>query len=981
MDKPLYQDLPDLSTGALVDMGGWPALREARRLFESGAVKTLAWEKPMLRAEVESVGKVYSLRLALRSTAFAENSCPCDTGRKGFVCAHALAACLAAEARKKESEEAAKNPPKKPVRAPDPPKKEPEVSDAPGRLTALSVDASGQPLSLRLILPPNLEAAAKRDMVIVKLDYIFIGKRIAPEKMFRKTPCRIDRPEVEALSLVEKLGHGAIPSFLQLRRAQLAELVRILAGRDDFEWSGSPDKPIIWENGHLRGVSAFLAEPVRPTPSEIAPAKPEIRVRRGTGVVPPRQSVLDAMPTPAPKRPSLFRSEASPSGKMEIDGSPHFLSILVPREYALRERAAGMLEAGGFRLEPSNGRWWIRDRHKVLNFLAEHGTELRSLFDPEYSANYRTRMQAVKTARLVAKVAAAKGDFNVSMRIDAGTATEEEIRRAVASRQFYILQGDSVWLLPPALLEKLAAAARALSGEPGQPAAPSLSMTIAPARLADADEILAGADEVETPAQWKGRIEALRNFSKLEAPPVPEELFARLRGYQKIGAAWLWNLWKNDLGGVLADEMGLGKTVQAAALLAAVRREEGESPLLVVCPAGLVENWIRELTRFAPELRILRHHGPSRIEDFSAVGGGDLLLTSYQTLVRDSPLFAGLSYAAIIADEAQHIKNRRTQAAAALRSLSAKARFVLTGTPVENSLDDLRSIFAFILPGYLAKVPDGARGEDRDWFDKRNLKQAAPYILRRGKSLVAPELPPVIEQTVYCEMSAPQAKMYGEYLEEGRRALFEMEMGGASDGKLRMEAFTRLLRLRQICADPRILSPAIDAADSAKLRALEEILNEAIDGGHRLLVFSQFVEALRLVSGFLSEREIPFAYIDGGTPNRQAEVDRFNNDDKIPVFLISLKAGGTGLNLTGADMVVHFDPWWNPAVEQQATARAHRIGQTRTVTSLRLIAAGSVEEKVLELQKKKAEILAELLDESAAATSRISLADLRDLMG
>ncbi len=272
------------------------------------------------------------------------------------------------------------------------------------------------------------------------------------------------------------------------------------------------------------------------------------------------------------------------------------------------------------------------------------------------------------------------------------------------------------------------------------------------------------------------------------------------------------------------------------------------------------------------------------------------------------------------------------------------------------------------------------RGEDRAWFDKRNLSQAAPYILRREKRVVAPELPEKIEQTVFCEMAPKQAKMYGEYLEEGRRAIFEMEMGGASDGKLRMEAFTRLLRLRQICADPRILKSDLDAADSAKLRALEEIQNEALDGGHRILVFSQFVEALRKIEESLREREVPYCYIDGSTPNRQAEVDRFNTDSSIPVFLISLKAGGTGLNLTGADMVIHYDPWWNPAVEEQATARAHRIGQKRAVTSIRLIASGTVEEKVLELQKKKAEILAELLDESAAATSRISLADMKDLM-
>ncbi|MBN1402900.1 MAG: DEAD/DEAH box helicase, partial [Opitutales bacterium] len=462
---------------------------------------------------------------------------------------------------------------------------------------------------------------------------------------------------------------------------------------------------------------------------------------------------------------------------------------------------------------------------------------------------------------------------------------------------------------------------------------------------------------------------------------VPAELDTMLRSYQRIGAAWLWHLFKSGLGGVLADEMGLGKTVQAVALLSAVQTLRGtQTPSLVVCPAGLVENWMRECTRFAPQLKLLRHHGAARIASMDEALGADIIITSYQTLVRDAELFDPLDFSLIIADEAQHIKNRRTQAAAALRSLHAQARFVLTGTPVENSLDDLRSIFAFVLPGYLARVPDGMKGEDRAWYDQRHLQQAAPYILRRSKKLVAPELPEKIEQTLYCELSPSQSRLYNELREQGQKALFDLEMSGASEGRMRMEALTRLLRLRQTCTDPRLLRPEMAPADSAKLKALEEILEEAIDGGHRLLVFSQFVEALKLISEMLREKELPFCYIDGSTVNRQKECDRFNGDESIPVFLISLKAGGTGLNLTGADMVVHFDPWWNPAVEAQATDRAHRIGQTRTVTSLKLIATGTVEEKVLEMQQKKATILRELLDESAAQTSKVSMKELRDLI-
>jgi SNF2 family DNA or RNA helicase len=594
------------------------------------------------------------------------------------------------------------------------------------------------------------------------------------------------------------------------------------------------------------------------------------------------------------------------------------------------------------------------------------------VFAASKTDNYRQQMKAVRRAKIVAGAKAeSDGRFLVSMRIEAGPVGDAELRRAIASRQYYAVSGESIWLLPPDLLERISRAQEALSGHPGQALMPSLERRLAPSQLRDAENVLDDtADKVETPEQWKMRSRALKEFSALKAPPLPPQLDELLRSYQRIGAAWMWHLRCHELGGVLADEMGLGKTIQAIALISAIRSEDTDAaPVLVVCPAGLVENWIRELTRFAPWLRLARHHGAHRI-DSNGPAGCDVVITSYQTLTRDCELFLPLEYPAIVADEAQHIKNRRTQAAAALRSLRAKARFVLTGTPIENSLDDLRSIFAFILPGYLSRIPEGMRGEDKAWYDKRHLAQAAPYILRRSKSLVAPELPPKIEQTLYCEFSPAQSKMYQELVETGRKAIFDLEMGGASEGRLRMEALTRLLRLRQTCADPRILRPEMDPMDCAKLRALEEIMNEAIDGGHRLLVFSQFVEALKLIAASLEERGIPFCYLDGSTRNRSDVCDRFNGDDTIPVMLISLKAGGTGLNLTGADMVVHFDPWWNPAVEAQATDRAHRIGQTRKVTSIKLIAAGSVEEKVLELQRTKAALLEELLDESAEATAR-----------
>jgi SNF2 family DNA or RNA helicase len=339
----------------------------------------------------------------------------------------------------------------------------------------------------------------------------------------------------------------------------------------------------------------------------------------------------------------------------------------------------------------------------------------------------------------------------------------------------------------------------------------------------------------------------------------------------------------------------------------------------------------------------------------------------------------------VIADEAQHIKNRRSQNARTLRSLRATGRFLLTGTPLENSLDDLRSLFEFLLPGYLDPVPAGTRGDDRRWYDDRLRAKTTPFILRRTKQAVAPELPAKLEQIVWCELPPDQAALYRQVQERGERELFDLGAGGANESQLRLAALTQLLRLRQICCDPRLLPSSNgqrEPVPSAKLEAFLELLAEAIDDGHRVLVFSQFTSLLALVRTELDSQETAYCYLDGSMTARarQAEVDRFQSSAAIPVFLLSLKAGGTGLNLTGADTVVHYDPWWNPAVEAQATDRAHRIGQLKTVTSYKLIAAGTVEEKVLGLQEQKRALLADVFEASEAAAAKLSLTDLTELL-
>ncbi len=496
--------------------------------------------------------------------------------------------------------------------------------------------------------------------------------------------------------------------------------------------------------------------------------------------------------------------------------------------------------------------------------------------------------------------------------------------------------------------------------------------------------------DYQPPAAWRRRAEALRDLERLEPAPLPPTFAATLRPYQHIGVAWLWHLHRHDLGGVLADEMGLGKTAQAIALLSAIAHaapEKKRRPSLVVCPASLVENWRRECARFAPALRVFVHHGSARLGSAAEAANHDVFITSYGTLGRDSELFAEIDLATLIADEAQHAKNRRSLNARALRAQHARSRLLLTGTPVENSLDDLRTLFEIVLPGYVdAKLPaargSGVQASDRDWQDERLRKQTAPYILRRTKSAVATELPPKIEQVIHCTPTTEQLAIYNEYQRKSEEQLNSLAADGASENSQRMATLTQLLRLRQICCDPRLVEQMAEASSSAKLDAFRELLAEAIDDGHRLLVFSQFTSLLGLLRDELDKQEITFCYLDGSTPQkqRQAEVDRYNNSPDIPVFLISLKAGGTGLNLTGADTVVHFDPWWNPAAEAQATDRAHRIGQTKVVTSYKLICSGTVEEKVMMLQEEKRRLLADVFEASDAVNAKLTLADLRGLL-
>lgn len=502
--------------------------------------------------------------------------------------------------------------------------------------------------------------------------------------------------------------------------------------------------------------------------------------------------------------------------------------------------------------------------------------------------------------------------------------------------------------------------------------------------------------ELSNMANWqlKGTESVCRLADKLKqktgvvavAPPIGFAL--QLRPYQLEGLAWLQYLREQELSGILADDMGLGKTAQALAHLL-LEKEAGrlDKPALIVMPTSLIFNWKHEAARFAPDLKILSLHGKDRAESFPKIPEHDVILTTYPLLWRDEESIAVHDYHLLILDEAQTVKNAASKSAQTVRKLKARHRLCLTGTPLENHLGELWAQFDFLLPGFLGdgktftktwRTPIEKHGDTlrRDLLARR----IKPFILRRRKEEVAKELPPktIIVRSVE--------------LEGGQRDLYEA-VRSAMDQKVRQEiaskGFARshivildaLLKLRQVCCDPRLLKN--DAAkrvkERAKLDLLMEMLPELVSEGRRVLVFSQFTSMLDLIEAELLRLKLGYVLLTGDTKDRESVVKRFQTGE-VPIFLISLKAGGVGLNLTAADTVIHFDPWWNPAAENQATDRAHRIGQKNNVFVYKLVIAGSIEEKILALQEKKADLAAGVLSEDASGLAKFSSADLSALL-
>jgi non-specific serine/threonine protein kinase len=646
--------------------------------------------------------------------------------------------------------------------------------------------------------------------------------------------------------------------------------------------------------------------------------------------------------------------------------------VQAERRYADMLLRSGVQEVKGqFKLSRRKALWWLFEE---LPRLVEKGF---SVYGEE-----KLRLFRVNRAQpqLRVQVSSDIDWFDIRVEVDYGGTPLplSALKDALALNQRYVKLADgSLAILPEEWREKLAHVFSI-----GKVKKDHLKLSKFHIHLID---ILASQSRtVRFDERYQEIREKLKNFSGITPQPVPKGFRGTLRPYQKSGFDWLCFLQEFGFGGCLADDMGLGKTVQALALLQREKEKGLDRPNLIVAPTSVLFNWKREVERFTPELKVYLHHGLKREKDPAYWRTFDIIITSYGTLLRDIKEFFEFPFHYVILDESQKIKNSLSKIARAVKLLKSRYRLILTGTPIENNTFELWSQFDFINPGLLGTQayfrsaiarPIEVEGDETTAEFLRTL--IYPFILRRTKEAVAKELPPKVESVSFCEMTPRQRKIYEKWRNAYRAELLELiETEGLN--RSRMRILEGLMRLRQIACHPQLVEPG-SRADSAKMEALFDLLEDILAEKHKALIYSQFVSMLTLIRKELDKRGIPYAYLDGRTRKRQEVVDRFQNDDSTPLFLISLRAGGLGLNLTAADYVIHYDPWWNPAVEIQATDRTHRIGQDKKIFSYKLITKDSVEEKILLLQEKKKKLADEIITTDTGFIKRLTREDIEYL--
>ncbi|MDR3628505.1 MAG: DEAD/DEAH box helicase [Ignavibacteriaceae bacterium] len=570
-------------------------------------------------------------------------------------------------------------------------------------------------------------------------------------------------------------------------------------------------------------------------------------------------------------------------------------------------------------------------------------------------------------------------DVTTDIRFNGAAVPFEALLSAIKHKREYIkLDDGSLGILPQQWIDKFKRAfAFADSGND--------QLRFSKFQVNALDGLIKEAEEVETDNKYKENLEQLNSFKKIQSKKIPSDFDAVLRPYQKSGFDWLYFLKDFGFGGILADDMGLGKTIQVLALLLNEKRNRKKTINLVIAPTSVVFNWLNEAEKFAPALKILNHTGNGRVKENALhFKNYDVILTSYPIVLRDIAIFKETEFNYIVLDESQKIKNPVAKTSKLIRTLNAKHRLCLTGTPIENNLNELWSQLTFLNPGMLGSLNKFQEAfikpiqKINDTSATEYLKKTIyPFILRRTKDVVAKELPLKSEIIHYCEMDPVQQNIYNVWRDSIRDEITkEIEKKGIKRSGFKV--IEGLLRLRQICNHPSLVKNNYKGK-SGKFEEFKELLEKALIEGHKVLVFSQFVSMLDILKVYLDKEKILHEYLTGNTKDRESCVNNFQNNDNIKVFLISLKAGGFGLNLTAADYVFHYDPWWNPAAEIQATDRAHRIGQNKNVFVYKFITKDSVEEKILHLQEKKKKLVENIITSETGILKNLTKNDINIL--
>lgn len=687
---------------------------------------------------------------------------------------------------------------------------------------------------------------------------------------------------------------------------------------------------------------------------------------------------------PATYNPKLFLSEEGSLLTLEIQniyetehgdislpgpnqdlqtGSYHFegKSFLIRRDQEEEEALLTTLMDMRFQLRSSS--MWFLEPEEAIAFLLDAYPKLVEAYRV-YGEKDLTRYKVRLTPpNVVASVETQEEDkwFNLEINVeyDDISVPIDKIWKAWTQGKRYVQLKDGTYTsLPESWLEKLGHKLAALGLDLEKPPKKRFENFEAPIL----DKILEDIPETTSDAFWNVLREKLHDFTEIKQVQAPKGLNATLRPYQIQGVSYMNFLHEYHFGGILADEMGLGKTIQTLTFLQYMKEKGHKGPNLIIVPTSVLPNWEREAQKFVPDMKRLVIYGSKRENLFKQIESSELIITTYALLRRDLDELLKFEFNAIILDEAQNIKNPNTITARSVRRMQARFRLCLSGTPIENTLLELWSLFEFLMPGFLGSQAAFQKGfvkpiKDGDDDSLGYLKaRVKPFILRRTKNEVAKDLPPKVENIYYSALLEDQMELYTALAKKLKEQVLQ-DVDEKGIGQSQISILDALLKLRQICCHPRLLKldmPGLNTnLSSGKFEAFKDLVTSIIDDGHKVLVFSQFVQMLHIIRNWLHMVEIPFCYLDGTSKDRFEQVDRFNNSPEIPIFLISLKAGGTGLNLTSADYVIHYDPWWNPAVEDQATDRTHRIGQTRQVFSYKMICENTVEEKILKLQESK----------------------------